>query len=432
MYTVVLGLGSNVGQKLDYLRQAIVAIAQQIGKLEAYSPIYQTPALLPNGAPSFWDVDYYNVAVLVKTELAPQSLLNKIKSIETQLGRDPGHVFWSPREIDIDILSYEGLVYQSENLQIPHKDLLVRNFALQPLLDVLPSWQHPTEVIDVYEKLKTMPELSLAPFSLSGSQIMAIINLSADSFSSNGESIISLDSFEQYIIELVKSGAEVVDLGAESTMPMAQAKSAEACWEILAPYLQKIDQLIKTKVLPISLKVSIDTYHAQVVEKALAYDCLSIVNDVYGVESTKMAALLVAGQKEYVFMHQLGPAAQVYLAVNNDPVAQFLKYAKDKMEMLIAKGFAKTQLVFDVGIGFGKRPYQAKLLLEQIDRIQTELGIKVLVGHSRKSSVISPVSKQDNFIKDIATAILSRELIKKEVDYLRVHNVELTKVAKQL
>ena len=107
MREVVLGLGSNVGRKLSNLRQAVDLIAKRIGQVQRVSPIYRTKALLPANAPPSWDIDYYNLAVLVQTDLAPEVLLSEVKRIETTLGRDPEHAFWSPREIDIDILCCE-------------------------------------------------------------------------------------------------------------------------------------------------------------------------------------------------------------------------------------------------------------------------------------------------------------------------------------
>ena len=112
MQNIVLGIGSNVGQKVLNLNQAISLINQKIGLVKKVSPIYQTKALLPPNAPSSWDIDYYNLCALLQTHLRPEDLLIKIKSIEVALGRNSNHAFWSPREIDIDILCFENLFFK--------------------------------------------------------------------------------------------------------------------------------------------------------------------------------------------------------------------------------------------------------------------------------------------------------------------------------
>lgn len=427
-----MGLGSNVGRKLSNLRQAVEWLVKRVGKVQKVSPIYQAKALLPPNAPPSWDIDYYNLAVLVQTSVEPETLLDKIKVIETELGRDSEHAFWSPREIDIDILCYASLTYQSDRLTIPHKEILKRNFALKPLLDVSPHWRHPKCTIDLYQHVKAMPTLELAPFTLSGSQTMAIVNLSRDSFSQDGEHMVPPEKFAQYITELVDQGAEVIDLGAESTKPTAKPITAEVYWQRFEPYLEIIESLANAHVLPVDLNVSIDTYHAEVVAKALNFSCVKIVNDVYGIESNAIAALIKDKDVNYVFMHQLGVAGGKYLVSDGDPIAQVITFAEDKIKTLLDCGLSKGKLIFDIGIGFGKTPYQTQRLLEGIAEIKETLGVKMLVGHSRKASVVPYVANKENAQKDLATAMISRDVIKKGVDYLRVHNVLLTSMAKHI
>ncbi|MCD6034834.1 MAG: folP [Rickettsiales bacterium] len=143
---VILGLGSNIENRLDYLHQAAELLAGIHGetillKMEC-SPVYETDALLPEDAPKEWDVPYYNMVVKGECRLTPEGLLESVKRIEKVIGRqDRGH--WGPREIDIDILSYGNRVMETERLSIPHKGLLTRAFALIPFADVAPSWKYP-------------------------------------------------------------------------------------------------------------------------------------------------------------------------------------------------------------------------------------------------------------------------------------------------
>lgn len=430
MQNIVLGIGSNVGQKVLNLNQAISLINQKIGLVKKVSPIYQTKALLPPNAPSSWDIDYYNLCALLQTHLRPEDLLIKIKSIEVALGRNSNHAFWSPREIDIDILCFENLFYNSPTLTIPHRGLLKRSFALRPLLDVYPDWPCPLMPInDLYKRLELIsPKFRMLPFSVgnkNSSKIMGIINLSQDSFSQNNAPVIPLKDFSKHITNLVNQGADIIDVGAESTKPLSQPISSKLYLERLLPYLDIIESLTKSNSLPIDLKVSVDTYHAGVVSKLLNYSCVKIINDVYGSQSEKIVSLIKDKNMKYVFMHQLGFPGGRYLNEKINLKSQIITFAKNRITKLLSYGIGRNKLIFDIGIGFGKNFYQSKLLLDSIHEIKELIGVEILVGHSRKASVMQYVANEGNEQKDIATAMISRDLIRKGIDYLRVHNVSL-------
>ena len=141
---IILGLGSNVGNRLQNLAKAVSVIRKTVLAATEISPIYESNALLKSGSPSEWDLPYLNMAIVGETHLSPLELLKEVKMIEKTLGRqDVGT--WAPREIDIDILAYECLVVNEENLVIPHQELCKRAFALLPLADVAPNWQYPAE-----------------------------------------------------------------------------------------------------------------------------------------------------------------------------------------------------------------------------------------------------------------------------------------------
>ncbi len=140
---VILGLGSNCGDRVLHLQSAVAKIGKIVVDLVC-SPIYESAALLPEGAPLEWDITFLNMALCCKTILTPQQLLLEIKAIEKKLGRvERGH--WGPREIDIDILAYDDLVINEENLIIPHAHLTARDFALIPLADIAPDWVYPAK-----------------------------------------------------------------------------------------------------------------------------------------------------------------------------------------------------------------------------------------------------------------------------------------------
>ncbi len=138
---IVLGLGSNRGDRLASLRKAVSALGNIVTDI-ACSSIYESTALLPPGAPAEWDTAFLNMALRCRTSLTPEELLSGVKSIETALGRSKTG-YWGPREIDIDILAYGDTVMHEPNLIIPHQHLLARNFALVPFADVAADWPYP-------------------------------------------------------------------------------------------------------------------------------------------------------------------------------------------------------------------------------------------------------------------------------------------------
>lgn len=138
---VLLALGSNLGDRADYIRRAFMLLERKI-KISAISSLYETPALLPEKSPKEWNIPFLNVVISGKVSMLPEELLREVKSIEQSLGRqDRGR--WGPREIDIDILDMGGREYSSETLQLPHPHMLSRAFVMVPLAEIAPEWKCP-------------------------------------------------------------------------------------------------------------------------------------------------------------------------------------------------------------------------------------------------------------------------------------------------
>ena len=162
MTCVVLGLGSNVGNRIDHIEDAIAMLGQHL-TIEHISPYYESPALLPEGAPEEWNIDFINAVVVIETQIPPHQLLTGVKNIEADLGRqDRGR--WGPREIDIDILSYGVQIINQEGLQIPHPGIVTRDFVLVPWCDVMPDWKHPVAGRSIKELCNALPSISCILF----------------------------------------------------------------------------------------------------------------------------------------------------------------------------------------------------------------------------------------------------------------------------
>ena len=143
-HVVYLALGSNLGNRSLNLKEAISLLSPQM-ELKARSDVYETP---PWG---FEDQEkFLNQVVRVETYLKPEPLLKHLKRLEVALGRQPSFKN-GPRLIDIDILFYDDLVFESPVVTIPHPHLHERGFVLVPMLDIAPEYLHPARKKSIRE-----------------------------------------------------------------------------------------------------------------------------------------------------------------------------------------------------------------------------------------------------------------------------------------
>lgn len=432
---VILGLGSNLGDRLSHLRKAYLAI-QTIPGLVVHqvSPIYISDALMPENAPNEWDMPYLNLALRCETMLEPLALLKELKTIEWTIGRKPEIRHWGPRIIDIDILAWEQTVIESDMLTVPHLSLQERPFALWPLADVAPTWQFPLRGPSQGQTAAQMVESWGSRFSgdapfhtrqiqqrIDTPQLVGIVNITPDSFSDGGQ-FFSPEKALQQIADLIKAGAEVIDIGAESTAPQAQPLNASDEWARLGPIIQSLRDIKKLSLIP--PKISLDTRHSEIAMKALTMD-VDWINDVSGLDDADMRNILAQSSADCVMMHHLAiPERRTHvLPRNQDPLKLVFDWAKSRIQLLETQGIPRERIIFDPGIGFGKMAEQSLLLIKHI-QLFTTLGVRILVGHSRKT-FLSLFTDMPFAERDIETTAMSIFLSNQPVDYLRVHNVDM-------
>jgi 2-amino-4-hydroxy-6-hydroxymethyldihydropteridine diphosphokinase / dihydropteroate synthase len=426
---LILSLGTNLGDSFNNIRRALQLLqkSRTIAPSQI-SPLYSSSALLPAYAPVAWNRPFLNLAVACETDLSPLEVLQVIKQIEKQMGREESQR-WAPRIIDIDILAWDNCVIDQIGLKIPHAELLSRPFALWPLLDLWPDWQHPTtELAELLQRWGSRYTGELAPCGtkqlphrLEGSALVGILNITPDSFSDGGKFIILSNALAQ-AEKLVREGAEVLDIGAESTRPGAIPVLPETEWALLKPVLTGIKEQCKNWAF--KPKLSIDTRHPIVAERSIQLG-IDWINDVSGFVDPKMRALAAGSSVKCVVMHNLGVPAQknIVLASHPNICEQIVDWTEQRFDKLLDAGVNANQLIFDIGIGFGKTAQQSIFLLKNIKQFR-RLNCPLLVGHSRKSflSLITEKSFPD---RDFETAMVSYQLAAQGVDYLRVHNVGL-------
>lgn len=426
---IILGLGSNLGDRLENLRRTLNLI-QKISYLtvKQISPVYISDALLPDNASQTWDIPYLNLALACETQLSPYELLDQIKKIEIAIGRTP-EKNWGPRIIDIDILAWDDLVQYDEKLHIPHEHLPERPFALWPLADVVPHWVHPI-------LHKTAAEMVLpwgsrftgdAPLHtkqiqqrIDTPQLVGILNITPNSFSDDRQSVDPLQTIQQ-VERMVLAGAEIIDIGAEATNPHSQPITAELEWQRLEPTLHAL--LPELSNLLIKPKISIDTRHALVAEKCLAMN-IDCINDVSGLMDVAMQAIVAQSACDVVVMHHLTIPEDrtISLPPQENVIALVVQWAEKQLSYLEKNGINRKRIIFDIGIGFGKTAEQSLELIKNIS-VFNRLNTRLLVGHSRKS-FLQQFTSHPPAERDLESVVLSLFLAQQKINYLRVHNVE--------
>ncbi len=171
-HCVYLGLGSNVGDRIEFIAAAIRGIADfETTVVDAVSNVYQTE---PVG--TVQQNDFLNLAVSVQTDLSYQQFHQKMKWLEQEIGRTDSER-WGPREIDIDLLLFDSLIVNTDIVRIPHGELIQRKFVLRPLSEIAPNKVHPI-LHKTIEELhnETTDSHSVMYSELHTSQLFALIN----------------------------------------------------------------------------------------------------------------------------------------------------------------------------------------------------------------------------------------------------------------
>lgn len=164
MSIVYLGFGSNLGDRKENCRRALRLLGETVGiVLTDISPLYETVAVT---LPGEILPDFVNGVCRIETTQAPVKLYQTCKAIEEQVGRKPVDRRWQSRVIDLDILFYDDLILETEQLRIPHAELHLREFVLQPLNDIAPALLHPVLKMTISQLLwKTRSSFTDSPLS---------------------------------------------------------------------------------------------------------------------------------------------------------------------------------------------------------------------------------------------------------------------------
>jgi len=254
-------------------------------------------------------------------------------------------------------------------------------------------------------------------------KLVGILNITPDSFFDGGKYNQKESALSQ-LNTLLTQGANVIDIGAESTRPSAVAIDHEEEWCRLQDILPQVINYIQNynPINQSAVKISLDSRHFQNVAKALDLG-IDIINDVSGFEDVAMVKLVAKSGKKIVVMHNLGVPADKNKIIDEslDVVQVVANWMQNKLQQLLKAGVKKEQIIFDIGLGFGKNSAQSIKLLQEIDRLRV-LDLPLYVGHSNKSFLDEMVI--DNCLtREEKTIAVSKYLVGKNIEYLRVHKI---------
>ena len=463
-------LGSNLGHRARHIGAALRELGK-IGRVAAVSQLYQTAPQLVTEQP-----DFLNAAceLHVAESLCPTELLHELKRIERSLGRDETGRRYGPRVIDLDIALLGDSSVDTPSsvgpLRIPHAAMAERSFVLKPLCDLDPGIRHPENgatVSELYSRLRareadlTPPQRVLpvredATWPLGArTYVMGILNVTPDSFSDGGVHY-SQHAAVEAAAAMYAAGADVIDIGAESTRPGAARVSEEEELSRLVPVVRAIrnatswpgtsrGRLGLSAAWGRHVPISVDTSRAAVAEAAVAAGA-DMVNDISaGALDGTMLETVAALDVPLVLMHTRGDAASMAArAIYADVRAELCDELRGRVGAAARAGIPPWHVVVDPGLGFAKTPeHSLDLLGAGLERFVSELvpsartsdgragfACATVVGASRKGFIGRVLDEPDPRRRGWGNAAAVSAAVVARADVVRVHDVaEMKQVA---
>ena len=252
-------------------------------------------------------------------------------------------------------------------------------------------------------------------FDLSRPLVMGIVNVTPDSFSDGGRHISAADAMA-HARQLIADGADILDIGGESTRPGAAIVSEQ---EELDRVLHVIEGLRDT-----SVPISIDTYKPEVMRAALAAGA-SMVNDINALQAAGALQAVAGSDAAVCLMHKKGmPQTMQEQPQYRDTVAEVTDFLRDRIAVAEAAGISRDRILIDPGFGFGKTLAHNLSLLRSLEAFHA-LGVPLLAGLSRKSMLgaITGRAVGDRMAASVAAALLA---VQHGASIVRVHDVRET------
>ncbi|MBS3816414.1 MAG: dihydropteroate synthase, partial [Candidatus Thermoplasmatota archaeon] len=255
------------------------------------------------------------------------------------------------------------------------------------------------------------------PWDGESCQIMGILNVTPDSFYDGGD----YDAAEKAVergVEMAEEGADIIDIGGESTRPGSERISKQKELERVVPVIEELSSQI-------DIPISIDTYKPKVAEKAVEAGA-DIVNDVFALRQEGMPEKIAGLDVPVIMMHMQGKPKDMQEDPSyEDVIGDISSFFHERIEVAKKAGIEEEKIIIDPGIGFGKKLEHNLEILDRLDEFSS-LGYPVLLGASRKSFLGEILGKKaDNRL--YGSLAVAADAVEKGVSVLRVHDVKETK-----
>jgi dihydropteroate synthase len=254
-------------------------------------------------------------------------------------------------------------------------------------------------------------------------KLMGVLNITPDSFSDGGQYLAPEAAIKQARL-LVEQGAEIIDVGGESTRPGAMRVS-------LAEEQDRVLPVVSSIAKELDVLISIDTMNSSTAKLAVEHGA-NIVNDVSGgLADPEIFSAIASLDCSYILGHWRGHSDVMdNLVTYSDVAREVVGELAEQVSMAVAKGIARERIIVDPGLGFAKDMKQNWDLVARLNELE-QLGLPILVGASRKRFLASVLNEADpgsvsNPRRDVATAVLTALLLQRKLWGVRVHNVEAT------
>ncbi|HEZ5197340.1 TPA: dihydropteroate synthase [Neisseria meningitidis] len=251
-------------------------------------------------------------------------------------------------------------------------------------------------------------------------KIMGIVNLTPDSLSDGGAYSQNAQTALAHAERLLKEGADILDIGGESTRPGADYVSPEEEWARVAPVL--------AEVVGWGVPVSLDTRHTVVMEKALALGGIDIINDVAALTDEGALELLACQADTGIcLMHMQGVPKNMQINPKyQDVVGEVARYLKARAAECIAAGIAPQRITLDPGFCFGKTLQHNITLMRHLPELMAETGYPLLIGVSRKSMIGELTGETDAAARVHGSVAAALAAVARGAKIVRVHDVKAT------
>ncbi|GMH43355.1 hypothetical protein BSKO_11277 [Bryopsis sp. KO-2023] len=466
---VVIALGSNMDDRVGNLTGAIQSLRRKGVEMVLCSSLYESKAAYVVDQP-----DFLNAAVLARTSLSPLKLLEVLKHTEKEFGRNlESGIRFGPRPLDLDIIAYGTETRKEAPLIIPHERWGERDFVKAPvsdlarfdfharhsttddsrtvkgfLKDVLSAWMNEGGDSRIgakgLQRVTPLGGVSRSPgqqekkVRTSGGEtvVMGVLNVTPDSFSDGGK-FFSMESALAQAKELISKGADIIDIGGQSTRPGATLLSPDEESERVVPLIKAL------AVDPITSDalISIDTFYSRVARDAVG-EGAKIINDVSGgTLDDGMLNCVASLGVPYVCMHMRGTpqTMQSKEFTEYDNICLDVgRELQQRAESAMLAGIPAWNIILDPGIGFAKTHTGNLDLIRGLADLKDHglLGtcrhMPILAGASRKGFLGSIVGKKKPEDRDVATAAVTVACVQGGAEIIRAHNVEFARDASRV